>query len=168
MKYMRFKFIAYFGVIIFMLACGDITKKKSILEIEDNNRHYYPVLTGELLDVSFNLINKGENPLLITDVITSCGCIEVNQGDKVFSIPPGKERILTMKYNSAKNIGYVKHYITLYGNFNDAEFKELIFDVNVVPDAAYTKDYEELFLEQRKSGIENLVDGKNLKGYYLD
>lgn len=152
-------------------SCGDITKKKSTMEVEDNDRHYYPILAGQIKDISFNLKNTGENPLMITDIITSCGCLEVNDDDARFSIPAGKERLLTLRYNSAKNIGYVKHFITLYGNFDKGLFKELVFDINVVPDAMYTKDYEELYAEEVKAngGLKEFVDGDaSNKGYYLD
>lgn len=121
--------------------------------------------------MSFKLTNTGKIPILITVLITSCGCLEINDGDHVFSVLPGKERILTFRYNSAKNIGYVKHYITLYGNFTDKTFKEIVLDINVVPNAEYTRDYEELYQEQIKQegGIKNFVDGEaSNKGYYLD
>lgn len=64
----------------------------------------------------------------------------------------------------------MKHYVTLYGNFKDAEYKEIVFDINVVPGAMYTKDYEELYteeLEENKS-VELMMDGRqNGKGYYM-
>lgn len=152
------------------MSCSDISNKKSIMEVEDNNRHYYPVLAGQKKDVSFRLKNIGNNPLVITDIITSCGCLNADDGLGMFTIPPGKERLLTLSYNSSKNVGYVKHYITLYGNFEDQAFHELIFDINVVPDAMYTKDYEELYLEDVKAGlgIKEFVDGDaSNKGYYI-
>jgi hypothetical protein len=141
------------------------------MEITDNERHYYPLLAGQVKDLAFKLKNTGENPLMITDIITSCGCLKIEEGLGSFSIPPGKERILTLSYNSAKNIGYVKHYITLYGNFKQQSFQEIIFDINVVPNALYTKDYEELYKEEMEAnaGLGRLVDGEeNNKGYFMD
>lgn len=156
---------------VLFISCSDLSKKKTVMEVEDNNRHYYPILAGEMKDVAFNLKNTGDNPLIITDIITSCGCLKVDGSSGMFTIPPGKERILTLSYNSAKNIGYVKHYITLYGNFEDSLFKELIFDINVVPNALYTKDYEELYADEirKNGGIKEMVDGTTAnKGYYVD
>lgn len=153
------------------MSCMNIADKKTSIEIDDNDRHYYPILAGQIKDVSFNIKNTGKNPLLITDVITSCGCLDVDGEKSVITIPPGKERLITFSYNSAKNVGYVKHYITLYGNFEKDLFKELVFDINVVPNAMYTKDYEELYAEEvKKSGsIKEFVDGDaNNKGYYMD
>ena len=47
----------------------------------------------------------------------------------------------------------------------------LKFDVNVVPDADYTRDYEQLYKEynMRNGILEDFVGGKERdKGYYVD
>lgn len=171
MKYSYINYCFIVGVIIMFTSCVDLAKRKTILEVEDNERHYYPILAGQQKDLSFKLKNVGKNPLMITDIITSCGCLKVDEGTGAFTVPPGKERLLTLSYNSAKNIGYVKHYITLYGNFEDALYKELVFDINVVPNAMYTKDYEELYSDEIKAqgGFKEFVDGDaSNKGYYMD
>lgn len=171
---MRFN---YFNSLVIVLlsclssGCLDVKNKRTTIEVEDNQRHYYPLVAGQQKDLSFNIKNTGKNPLIITDIITSCGCLKVNGESSAFSVPPGKERILTLSYNSAKNIGYVKHYVTLYGNFEKSPFQELIFDINVVPNAMYTKDYEELYTEEMNAGggVKRMVDGdENNKGYYMD
>lgn len=171
MKYNYFKLILVILTSLWMTGCMNVLDKKTSLEVPDNGRHYYPILAGQMKDVSFNLINTGENPLMITDIITSCGCLKINDNEKAFSIPPGKERMLTLSYNSAKNIGYVKHYISLYGNFEKGPLHEIVFDINVVPHAQYTKDYEELYTEKvdARGGVEHLVEGEeNNRGYYMD
>ncbi len=171
---MKYCFINRFflaSIVLLMMSCVDLSSKKTTIEVEDNNRHYYPILAGDIKDLSFKITNTGSNPLIITDIITSCGCLDVNDEDETFTVPPGKERILTLSYNSAKNIGYVKHYITLYGNFEKELFKELVFDINVVPNSLYTKDYEEMYAEEveAKGGLKELVDGDaSERGYYMD
>ncbi len=170
MKYSYYKFILLFTTVLLVTGCIDIANRKTTMTIEDNDRHYYPLLAGEHKDLSFKLKNTGKNPLMITDIITSCGCLKVDEGLGAFSVPSGKERILKLSYNSAKNIGYVKHYITLYGNFDNAEFKEISFDINVVPNAMYTKDYEELYNDEVNAagGLKRFVEGdENSKGYYM-
>ncbi|MBB4118464.1 hypothetical protein GGR32_000738 [Mesonia hippocampi] len=160
--------ILSFFILITALSCN-IKNEKTTLEIEDNNRHYYPILQGQELEVVFPIKNIGENTFILKDIITSCGCLIPKSS--INAIPAGEEARLFLTYNSNKNIGYVKHYITLYGNFADTNKIELTFDVRVVPDAHYTKDYEELYQEEKnKAGnIEDMVDGnENNKGYYLD
>lgn len=170
MKYNYFKSFLFIICLQAVFSCIDVADRKTTIEIEDNYRHYYPILAGQEQDISFNIKNTGKNPLMVTDIVTSCGCLKVN-ADKMFSIPPGKERLLTLSYNSAKNIGYVKHYISLYGNFQTSEIEELIFDINVVPNAMYTKDYEELHQEHvdAEGGFKTFVEGnENNRGYYMD
>ena len=113
MKYSYINYLFIVGMLLLFTSCGDISERKTSMEVEDNARHYFPILAGQQKDVSFKLKNTGKNPLMITDIITSCGCLKVDEGIGTFTVPPGKERILTLSYNSAKNIGYVKHYITL-------------------------------------------------------
>ncbi|TYP87828.1 uncharacterized protein DUF1573 [Sphingobacterium allocomposti] len=171
---MKYVYINCFFMVVLLLmfcSCIDVANKKTTLAIEDNGRHYYPLLAGQQKDLSFNLKNTGKNPLLITDIITSCGCLKADGDGVRFSIPPGKERMLTLSYNSAKNVGYVKHYVMLYGNFEGKAYEEITFDINVVPNAMYTKDYEELYAEEvdSRAGVEQLVEGEeNNKGYYMD
>src|SRR5690606_13775238 len=171
MRYNYFRMIMCAVSVWTLVGCINFAEKKTTVEIEDNNRHYYPILAGQQKDISFNIKNKGEHPLMITDIITSCGCLKVNDDKATFSIPPGKERLLTLSYNSPKNVGYVKHHVTLYGNFLSGDIQEVEFDINVVPNAMYTKDYEELYREEmdEQGGFERFVDGDaNNKGYYMD
>ncbi|WP_409151182.1 DUF1573 domain-containing protein [Sphingobacterium sp. BS-2] len=168
LKYFNISLLVLINLLI--TGCLDIKDRKTTVEIEDNYRHYFPILAGELKDLVFNIKNTGDEPLILTDIITSCGCLKNSEGIGGFSIPPKKERKLILSYNSAKNIGAVKHFVTLYGNFKDAEYKEIVFDINVVPGALYTKDYEELYTEELEENhsVELMMDGRqNGKGYYM-
>lgn len=169
MKRVSVLFLLFLAISIAVTSCG-IKDKKTTLQIVDNNRHYYPILRGQKLDVMIPIKNVGKIPFILSDIFTSCGCVVVSDKSSIEAIPPGKEGHLLLQYNSDLNIGYVKHYITLYGNFDTAKQMTISFDVNVVPEAQYTKDYEELYKENEdKNGIKEMVDGsENQKGYYMD
>lgn len=161
------------GILFLLLAltmagCG-IKNKKTTLQIVDNDRHYYPILRGQKLRVVFPIKNVGKNPFILSDIFTSCGCVVVSKESSIKAIPSGREGNLILEYNSDPNIGYVKQYITLYGNFDSTKQMTITFDVNVVPDAQYTKDYEQLYQENEdKSGLKAMVNGEeNNKGYYM-
>lgn len=152
-----------------LTGCLSLEDKTTTIEIVDNYRHYYPILSGQELHIMFEIKNTGEHPLMLTDILISCGCITLKKSS-VKTIPAGKTGRLMLKYDSSKNIGYVEHYVILYGNFTTWESREIVFDVNVVPDALYTKDYEELYQERkdRQGRLKNLVEGdEHQKGYYM-
>jgi len=157
-------------LIILCLGSCDIKNKKTTVQVTDPERHYYPLLRGQELDIQYKIENTGENPLFITDIQTSCGCLVVDKSSlKV--LPAGGKGFIALKYNSSKNIGQVKHYITLYANLENTDKYEITFDVNVVPNALYTRDYEELYNEHKEKywSETSMVDGKeNQLGYYTD
>ena len=114
----------------------------------------------------FTITNTGDAPLVISDIQPSCGCIILDKSSHII-IPEEGIRQFKATYNSIKNIGEVVHRIRIFGNMLPNGKAELTFDVNVVPDADYTRDYEELF--NAKNGIvKEMVDGKESElGYYV-
>lgn len=140
--------------------------KKTTAQVKDPIRHYYPVMAGDVLSLEYEIANTGKAPLVISDIQTTCGCVV--PASKRMVIPAGRAASLQVEYNSAKNVGYVEHEVLLYGNFDTASVCRLHFDLNVVPHADYTKDYEELYGESvhdRKPG--NAFSGRKAH-YYID
>ena len=153
-------------------ACKDKNLKQASVTIEDIDRHYYPVIQGEILPISYTIENVSDVPLVIQEIQTSCGC-RVPFDDLPILVLPNKKNTIRLGYNTIKNTGFVEHQVYLYGNFADSTYRLLTFDTNVVPPADYTRDYEVLYHEQHiERGplkVEDLVDGtSNTKGYYTD
>lgn len=140
------------------------------VEVTDSVRHYYPLVAGAKLNLTFNVKNVGDEILVIKDIQPSCGCIVGKI--KVKAIPPHDSIKLGFTYDSNKNVGYVKHHIRIFGNIQPKGMAVLTFDVNVVPPADYDPDYEEIYQttrEQEGRSLEELIDGKTSeKGYYVD
>lgn len=159
------------GVALALFSCRDKKLKEAQVEIIDIDRHYYPVIQGEILPITYEIENTSDVPLVIQEIQTSCGCL-VPFDDLPIMVLPNKKNTIRLGYNSNKNTGFVEHQIYLYGNFKDSTYRLLTFDTNVVPPADYTRDYEVRFHEQNeraKRKFEDLVDGdSNEKGYYTD
>lgn len=156
---------------VLSLVCCTRKVAYTTVEIKDPVRHYYPILQGQELSLSVRLDNTGKVPLVIKDVQPSCGCILMeSRSEKV--IPPGKSIVLGFKYDSRKNVGKVEHVVRFWGNISPKGMAEMRFDVNVVPDALYHHDYEELYDKSgNKSEIKEFVDGEaghTGLGYYVD
>ena len=157
------------SILLLSTAC-DRTLHPVDVEITDPRRHYYPVIQGELLGVTYDIENTSDHPLFIKEIQTTCGCMVAL--DKLpIVILPNKTGKVHFTYNSTKNNGYVEHFAWLYGNFADSTWRELQFDTNVVPPRDYSRDYEELWreIESKSPNMKDLVDGKSSdKGYYTD
>lgn len=148
-------------------------KKKiepTVLKVEDSIRHYYPVVAGDEVNISFRVTNIGDDPFLIDDIQPSCGCI-VNNYTDVKSIPPHDTLTLAFTFKTNKNVGYVRHSIRLFGNVLPKGMATMVFDINIVPPSGNDPDYEEIYSEEKeKTGnVKDLVDGKtSQKGYFVD
>lgn len=79
---------------------------------------------------------------------------------------------VTLKYDSRKNVGKVEHAIRFWGNISPSGMAELRFDVNVVPDASYHHDYEEMYDKEesarRLSKFMEETGAEVAMGYYVD
>ena len=164
------KFI-YFLILAVALGVACQRELKPVeVEIIDPKRHYYPVIQGELLGVTYEIENISDHPLFIKEIQTTCGCLGPMDDLPIVVLPNQRSKI-HFTYNSTKNTGYVEHFAWLYGNFADSTYRELQFDTNVVPPVDYTPDYEELWhqVETKSPNMKDLVDGRaSEKGYYTD
>ena len=156
------------GVIGILLAPTSCRKRVSptYITVADSVRHYYPIVAGEQLQISYTVKNGGNEPFLIDDIQPSCGCI-VKPID-VKAIPPHDSLTLGFTFDSSKNTGYVRHCIRLYGNVLPRGMATLVFDVNVVPPSSNLPDYEETHQRRTDGAIKEAVDGAPAeKGYYI-
>lgn len=167
MKYIKVTKVIILSILLTSLGCSSKLKPTSI-KIQDAERHYYPIMAGEILTLNYEIENTGKEPLIISEIQTTCGCISTDKSRKV--VPEGQKTTLNFEYDSSKNIGYVSHEILLYGNFDSTSIYRLFFDVTVVPDADYTKDYEILYNDIIKKDANNKKERnrRNKKSYYID
>lgn len=168
MRYTYLKIITssfVFLSILLFVNCKMKQKPLTIIEITDPERHYYPVPQGDRLRISYEIKNKGENLLELSEIYTSCGCIIVDEKSNR-SIPPHKSGYIYFEFDTNKNIGYVSHQLYLYGNFSNKEKQIISFDLNVVPSSQNIKDYEEIFVEMEKNDM--FSEKPTLSDYYVD
>lgn len=66
------------------------------------------------------LVNTGDNPLVVTDVISSCGCISVEYNRE--PVRPGKELKLIIKYK-AEHPEHFNKTLTLYSNTQESPLR---------------------------------------------
>ncbi|GEM_PF-1969565 len=130
-----------FTSLLYIIGCKTPTQNTS-LEIEDSVRTYLPILQGDKQDIIVKVKNTGKTPLKLEDVLPSCACTDARILNSL--IPPGKFGYIQMKFDSNKNIGYAGIYTTIVAN-TAQRYHTLFFEINVVPDANKTLDYEEIY-----------------------
>lgn len=138
--------------------------------ILDSVRHYHPVIQGEELEMVYRIANIGKEPLVITDIQPSCGCLLANEDNETI-VPPGEESRLSFVFDTNKNVGYVRHTIRIFGNIVPSGMAQMTFDCNVVPPTTASIDYEENWFHRKEKeiAIKDLIDGTSgQKGYYTD
>ncbi len=142
---------------------------KTTLRVVDSIRHYYPILRGKKLNMIVKVENTGDYPLKIYNVLPSCGCTLATFPKR--AIPVGSFGLIQMEYESSKNIGYVGVYTTIVANTKKTSHT-IFFDLNVIPNPLYTKDFEEIYTDKQKkekSLIKSMVDGDiNQRDYVTD
>ena len=83
--------ILFLAVVVFPFsACKKKNLKAVEVAIEDVDRHYYPVIQGEILPVNYDIENISEDPLVIQEIQTSCGCL-IPYDDLPIIILPNKK-----------------------------------------------------------------------------
>lgn len=85
----------------------------TIIEVPIHKQHLGILTLGEERTISFTLNNKGHRPLVIHDVITSCGCTKVEFEKKAIGINQDTPISVTYK---ADEVGYFRKTITVYAN----------------------------------------------------
>ena len=156
--------------LVLVLAGCTTRVQYTTVEIKDPIRHYYPILQGQDLTVLVRMNNTGKVPLVVKDIQPSCGCI-VLESDHEFVVPPERAMYVTLRYDSRKNVGKVEHSVRFWGNISPGGMAELRFDVNVVPDANFHHDYEELYDKSESARkMKEIMLGQDdaRMGYYVD
>lgn len=169
MKMRTLKTIVVALMAVLLASCSKSVEPAKV-KVKDPVRHYYPILTSQELTVKYEIENVSENPFVIHEVLACCGCtVDEDRSAKI--ILPGKTGAIVLHYNSDKNVGRVEQKIRVYGNVKPNGMLLLQYDVNVVPGADYTRDYEQLYKERmdRENSVEELVNGTaSQKGYYVN
>lgn|SRR5574344_269733 len=156
------------AVIVVLLLITSCSKQVGATDVTvvDPARHYYPMVTGEKLNMVYTLNNDGDEPFVIMDVQPSCGCI-VSGNVKKETILPGDSLDLHFTFDASKNVGYVAHKIRVYGNSKPNGIIVLSFDVNVVSPSGENKDYEEIY-NDKKELMRDATNGEYTeRGYYV-
>ena len=92
----------------------------TIIEVPVHELDLGTLAVGEEKIVSFTLCNKGDRPLVILDVMTSCGCTAALFEKR--PVVPGKKTAITVTYK-AEEVGMFNKSVTVYANTDNSPIK---------------------------------------------
>lgn len=171
MKIVKQNYIRVLGLLFLTLlsSCNKVGENViTSMKIEDPVRHYSPVMQGIKQNIIVKVTNTGSEPLLLKNVMPSCGCTIAKFPEH--AVAPGNDAAIELEYDSSKNTGYTAIYTTITANVKEKSHT-VFFDINVVPNSHYTKDYEEINFEKkagRKDTREQINDETHIKTYTID
>ena len=95
----------------------------------DSVKHIGKISEGEKVEIAFRFINTGNIPLVINNVVPSCGCTIAEKPQE--PVAPGKEGIIRASFDSKGRTGTNHKTLTVYANTAETTYP-LSFDVDVV------------------------------------
>lgn len=90
-----------------------------VMEFTAETIEFGAITQGDKVTREFTFTNKGKQPLIITNVLVTCGCTDP-QYPKT-PIAPGKTGTITVTFNSAGKMGIQDKAITVQSNNRDGD-----------------------------------------------
>ena len=87
------------------------------------------VKEGQVVEVSYRFKNTGTKPLVIVNVVASCGCTVPEKPEQPFA--PGEEGVIKAKFDSNGRKGENRKHITVEANTSPLKTHDLEFRVEV-------------------------------------
>lgn len=86
-------------------------------------------MEGEVLEYTFEFVNKGKDALVISNIVTSCGCTIVDWSRR--PVYPSKKGKIAVKFDTKNNIGLQTKSIIILSN-SDKEKDEIKLRANII------------------------------------
>ena len=107
---------------------GSTSKAK--IEFSEKSKDFGDIYQGDKVTHVFKFKNTGTEPLLLSNVITSCGCTATEWPRE--PIAPGAEGSINATFNSAGKMGKQNKVITVVSNSSEGSARVSIIS-NVLP-----------------------------------
>ncbi|SRR5690606_12290665 len=122
------------------LACPALAQEKAqkeqkkngaVITWEKQTHDFGDIIQGDKVEHTFHFTNTGNEPLIITNVQTSCGCT-TPKGWPRDPIPPGGSGELTVSFSSAGKMGMQNKPVILVTNAVNREGNTISFTTNIL------------------------------------
>jgi hypothetical protein len=110
----------------------DPMKPKPMTTVQwlDSAKNLGKVKEGEKIEIAFRFKNTGSEPLVVNNVVVSCGCTVAGKPEK--PVMPGEEGVIKATFDSNGRVGTNHKTMAVYTN-TASGISTLAFDVEVEP-----------------------------------
>lgn len=108
---------------------ASVAKKVTTIQWLDSTKSLGKITEGEKVEVAYRFVNTGNEPLVIENVVPTCGCTVAEKPQA--PVAPGKEGVVKAVFDSQGRVGSQHKSLTVYAN-TEAMVYPLVFDVDVV------------------------------------
>jgi len=110
-------------------AAAETPKILTTIQWLDSAKQIGKVTEGEKVEIAYRFVNTGNQPLVIENVIATCGCTVAEKPAE--PVAPGKEGTIKAIFDSHGRTGTQQKSLTVYAN-TEAMIHPLVFNVEVV------------------------------------
>ena len=128
------KFIPLTLILLLALSADaqtSVEKNGPVITFEKKNHDFGDVIQGEKVEYTFTFSNTGTEPLIITNVETTCGCT-TPKGWPRDPIEPGQKGELTVAFSSVGKIGRQNKPVVVISNAANPEGNRISFTANIL------------------------------------
>ncbi|MGI9544628.1 MAG: DUF1573 domain-containing protein [Cyclobacteriaceae bacterium] len=136
--------VAAFLIVSFTYAQEAVVKATEVKEgpmitFAESTKSFGDITQGDVVQHIFQFTNEGTQPLILSNVLTTCGCTATEWPRD--PIAPGKSGEIHVKFNSAGKMGPQNKIVTIVSNATNPKEKVSI-KTNVLPKKDTKKDTE--------------------------
>lgn len=107
-------------------------KKGAKIKFNEESKNFGDIKQGEVVKHVFTFKNNGSEPLILSNVLTTCGCTASNWSKD--PIMPGKTGTVEASFNSAGKMGQQNKVLTIQSNSQEGDARISVI-CNVLPAA---------------------------------
>ncbi len=129
MKKLAFLFLLFIGFTAVNAQTAE-TKEGPEITFEATNYDFGDIKQGDVVEHVFEFENTGNQPLIISNATTTCGCTasEYKRGEP---IAPGATSQIKVKFDSRGKMGAINKVVTIKSNIG--EDRKIAIKTNILP-----------------------------------